>query len=269
MSEAILRSYGTSRKKQNNQLDRVLKIAIVFLVLIILGEVLFYLLIAPNMVLKEVVVKSDLALSDKEILNKAGIEGKEYYFLLDTQLVEKNLESYAPVKEAVVKKSFPDKLHITLYRRKPLGISLVKQNNRTVPFIFDKEGVIFQAGGKETESSLPVLSGIRFENADLGTRLPGPLQPILEDIERIRHNAPELLKQISELRVIRKEENLVEMYLYPMHYRTKVHIGSHLDEELIRYLLMVLHVMDKQNGLEGMKELDFRTGNAVYKVKEG
>ena len=190
-------------------MDRILKIIILFFVMIILGEIGFYLLIAPNMKLEEVVVKSDLTLSDEEVLKKAGIQGKEYFFLLDTKMVERKLEGYAPVKDAVVKKSFPDKLHITLYRRKPLGISLVQQNNRTVPFIFDEEGVIFQSGGEELQSSYPVLSGIRFENADLGTRLPKPLQPVLEDIERIRQSAPELLEQISELRVIRKGENLV------------------------------------------------------------
>ncbi len=177
MADGVLYSQRVYRGPKLDA-NRMLVSLIILLTVIILGELVFHLLVAPNLVIRKVMVESELALSDEEILRLAGLRSKEYYFALDPETVRRNLETFPRVRKAVIEKVFPDTVRIVLYERKPLAISFAESTGRTVPLAIDREGVIFQMGDEVDRLDLPVISGIRFETAQPGMRLPETLTSV-------------------------------------------------------------------------------------------
>ena len=266
MSDILLLRSEPKKRKAPKRLSRFYWLAIIVLSGFVLVELVFQLLIAPNLRIEHVQVESDFPISDQELLAIAGIRGKEYYFSVRCDAVEANLASYPVVREVEVEKVFPDTLKIVLRQRKALALAFSYTEEKMVPVVFDAEGVIFQVGRSVSEWDLPVVSGLRF-NPILGIELPSRLKPFLEEMEFLRENAPELFGLISEIKIYSTNDVDFELVLYPIGYDTRISLGEGIDEQSIKYALMVLDVMEEQ-GMQ-VEELDFRTGDVVYRLKEG
>ena len=74
---------------------------------------------------------------------------------------------------------------------------------------------------------------------------------------------------ISEFKFIKKDGSRYEVLLYPEHYRVPVRIGDRLDERTLNYIMMVLDVVLKQGLTPEMKEIDFRSGDVAFRMREG
>jgi|GEM_PF-400016 len=258
------------RQSRKSGLKILFRWIIIGLSLVLAGELCFHLLIAPRLVIEEVIISADgsIPLADEDILRLAGVARKDYYFNLDTAEIEENLASYPLIKEAAVERVFPNKLKISLVGRKPLGITLATVENKTVPLVFDEEGVIFQIGSSITEYDMPVLSGIKIPSIQLGMKLPEELIGVLEDLQKLKAHSPKLFGVISELKFERKRDSRFEILFYPRQFETKIRIGNRIDETMIKYMLVVLDVMSRESGSD-IKELDFRTGEVVITMNEG
>jgi cell division protein FtsQ len=97
-------------------------------------------------------------------------------------------------------------------------------------------------------------------------RLPPEFTPFLAALDRIRLSAPELLGAVSEIRVHQRPYDGYELVVYPAHHPVRVKIGAELNEEGLRYMMLVLDVLASR-GIEA-DEIDFRTGTASYRTKE-
>jgi cell division protein FtsQ len=258
------------KPKQHSGLRRLFRWIVLGLSLVLIGELCFHFLIAPRLVVEEVLIVADrpLPLTDEDILRLAGVAQKDYYFSLDTEKMEQNLASYPLIKKAEAERIFPNKVKIVLVGREPLGMTLAKPGDKTVPLVFDEEGVVFQIGNSVAEYDLPVLSGISIPSVTLGMELPAELQPLLKDLYTLRSSAPQLFRIISELKVERKKDSRVEILFYPRQYDTKIRIGDRIDETMVKYILVVLDVLARERGAE-IQELDFRTGEVVIRMNEG
>lgn len=251
------------------EIGRILVVLNVLLALIIAGELVFHFLISPNLVIRRIMVESEVTFSNEEILRIAGITGKEYYFSLDTELVRRNLEASPLVRKAHIEKIFPDSLRVVVYGRKPAVLCLASAGDRTVPVALDEEGVVFLTGDAAAGLDLPVLSGIVFQEIEAGMRLPSVYVPFLKELDGLVKRAPELVRLISELRIVRKTDREFEVLVYPANHRVPVRIGPEINEKLCTYIMMVLDVMERENLLGSMDEIDFRTGEVVYSTREG
>lgn len=267
MSEVLLLGVDSEKKHRSSRpWTRLTWIALGALAVVAVIELVFQLLIAPNMRIEHVAVQSDFPISDEQLLAIAGIERKEYYFSVQSDAIEASLESYPVVGEAEVRKVFPDTLEIVLRQRKPLALAFGSGEGRMVPVAFDAEGVIFQVGRSVGQWDLPVVSGLRFKPV-LGLELPPRLEPFLEQMQLLRENAPELYDLISEIKIYSTNEVDYELVLYPLGYNTRITLGENLDGRSFKYALMILEVLRDQ-GLD-VAELDFRSGDVVYRLKEG
>jgi hypothetical protein len=132
----------------------------------------------------------------------------------------------------------------------------------------DAEGVAFAAASAAEAASLPVLSGLRFEDFRLGARLPAGLRPILASLGKIRGEEPELLSAFSEIRVVKRATGDPELILYPMGARIPVRSGSVLSAQSLRSMILVLDVLGTKGIASSVAELDFRSGTVVYRGKE-
>lgn len=249
--------------------SRILLLTIAVLAIALIGELAFHFVISPELAIREIAVESEIALTDEELLRLAGLEQAPAYFGVDTEAVARSLETHPSVRAATVEKVFPDRLEISLMGRKPLLLTLAEGENGTVPVAVDEEGVVFEVERNLAGLDLPLVSGIRFEGFTPGVQLPAMLHEFLADVQQLKMDHPVLYDQISEYRIVRTGDHSFEVVLYPVNYGTPVRIGSEVDGSLCTYIIMVLDAFERDGRLDEIAELDFRTGEVVYRTKEG
>ncbi|MEI6385124.1 MAG: FtsQ-type POTRA domain-containing protein [Spirochaetota bacterium] len=234
---------------------------------------LCYLLIPPSLRLKAVEVRGNATLDPKDVVAAAALTPGCPLLSVDTDRVRTTLESWAPVEKAEVTVVFPDRIRLSILERRPVAWALTTVGGKSVTVAIDREGVAFSvsyrgsgaAGGRD----LPVLSGIRFENWQAGQRLPSFLLPSLRSIVTVMEGDATLLSLFSEIRVERSQWGEVELVLFPLHHAAPVRMGATLDTASLRSVILVLDALSK-GGLDGsISEIDFRTGNIVFRTKGG
>jgi cell division protein FtsQ len=272
-TEEILPVKPVSRK-----IEKGLKRLIIVAALILSAEFLWLFAVSPCMPFSSVEVKAFPAISRDIVLSLAGIKESTSFITLNVKTAEKALAGYYLVESAKVIKHFPDRISIFLEPRHAVALSLVTYQNRTVPVYFDKEGVIFQIGNEQKirMSALPVISGLVIEDPYLGMRFPALFCPLFAEIEKLQNTVPELLSAISEIRINRKPYDGFDLVLYPVHNSVSVRLENNLNEDTLRYMMLILDVFEKEAGgkrISGnsrlaQREIDFRTGVASFSVKE-
>ncbi|MCL2704656.1 MAG: FtsQ-type POTRA domain-containing protein [Spirochaetaceae bacterium] len=266
--------YITDAKKEKNFAPKrkviTLTLALFFVTLLIL-QIVFQLFIAPELAIKKIEIhcSNSFPLGNNDILKLAELEGNLFYFSINTAQVKNKLLQYSVIKTAEVKKIFPASLYIKVTERVPLGMALVNSGGKTIPVVFDEEGVIFEIGKSVSDYRIPVISGLKFTEIRLGLKLPEELIIYLSELKKLKESTPALFEQISELKFVNKNNSSYEVLLYPLNTRVRVRTENTINDNLIKQIFVVLDIIEK-NGLESeMNELDFRSGQVVFKVKEG
>jgi cell division protein FtsQ len=249
-------------------LRRGLGMVIGLLILILLAELLFHFVIAPRIELRSVQLDSDLSISLEEVYAVGGISIGELFYHIDEAAIAQRLEALPDVKSASVRRLFPDSLGVTLTGRKPLGILMVESAGVVLPALMDEDGVVFRLGLEIDQWNLPLLRGVRFDDFHPGAELDRSYDPMLDDIRRLRETAPELLRAFSEFRMEETYPGIYEWVLIPIHLPVRVRASVGLDREQGLYILKVLEVL-RRRGIEGIGEIDFRTGDVVYSREGG
>jgi hypothetical protein len=256
----------SSAAGERNPATRFLIGVAVALGLLMGAEMLFHLLLAPRFRITRLVVESDLPVSDAELLRMARIRGDELYFSVDPAMVAESLEEYPAVESAVVEKSFPDTLEISIARRKPVAALLASGSEAALLHV-DSEGVVFSPVSKRMMSDLPVISGIR-EDVAPGRRLPEYVESLLSSVRELKLHRPELYRMISEYEIVAQGGMLYDVVLYPMPFRTPVRVSTNFTAEECGYIFMVLDTFRQRGILADVDELDFRSKNVVFTMKE-
>jgi cell division protein FtsQ len=257
-------------EKHDSKFEKSLKRILIACLVLLLGELLWLFVITPCMPLKDVVIKGLDGMSRMTILEKAGIDPQTSFMSVNAREAEQALSLIPLVGSADVVKHFPDSVEIVINTRTPIATAVADVDGRILPVFFDREGVLFSVGsdGGMTTSiaGFPVISGLVFEKAAPGLRMPEFLLPLFKDLDRLHSNAPELLSAISEIHVGRKKYGTYELTLYPAYNPVKIRMDAHITEDSLRYLLLLLDAL----GEKGMTlaELDFRAGTASYRVRE-
>ncbi|HAK46710.1 MAG TPA: hypothetical protein DCO79_12435 [Spirochaeta sp.] len=249
---------------------RVFKVIIAVLLFVIFVQVVYHLYFARNVKIDKITIETGagFSASDEQILEMAGIRTAESYFALDETVIETRLERFSQILSAEVEKKFPDTLSIKLKGRNPLAVCLIETDGRIIPAAVDSEGVIFQLGKSVTDLNLPVISGIRIDEARLGVVMPEAITTFLACLKNLRIESPVFFDGISEMRIIRKSNDDFEVLMYPQNYSIPVRLGSRIDKELFTYVILVLDVAKQQGLTASLEELDFRTDEVVYRLRE-
>jgi len=255
-----------SRENRDGLAQRVLVIVIVTLSLILVGELVYHLVIAPRLRIETISIESDLAISDEELLALAGLSTGTAFFSVDADAAAARLRRFPLVRDARVETTFPNSVSVSVARRRPLATALASTENGTVPLVFDEEGVVFQIG-MDSVDDLPVVSGLRFATVDLGIQLPALVVDFLTQLREIKLSEPELYRLFSEYRIVQKNEYAYEVVLYPIHYRLPVRIGTSIDADMIEYVMMMLDLLQREDRIATLRELDFRSGEGVLRSR--
>jgi cell division protein FtsQ len=251
-----------------SKIDRRLKWLLIALAVLLAGELVWVLGITPTMPFSVIEINGIPDLDRAEVLERAGIGLHSSYMTVDARGAELSLSAMYQVESARVTKQFPDTIRITLEGRKAVAMALAPVNGKLEPVVFDKYGVVFQIGNEGLNSgvnmeTLPIISGLVFADVSLGMKLPAVFRRFLFDLAKLNSAAPELLGTISEIQASRKAYDGLELALFPIHYPAKVLVGNELTADVIRYMLLLIDVFNKQGVVTN--EIDFRAGTAAYK----
>jgi cell division protein FtsQ len=230
-------------------------------------ELAWLFVVSPCLPFSTVEVNAFPGIERSWVLNLAGIDASSSWFSVDAGKAEASLESFYQIERARVIKRFPDRVKVYVTPKTPAAMTLLPVNGRVTPVYFDRNGVIFKMGnGGMPVEEVPIISGVVIENPHLGMRLPAPFCPLLAQLEKIRSDAPELLGAVSEIKINRKPFDGFDLILYPVHNPVKVRLEPDLNEEILRYVMLMIDVFVSRH--TALEDLDFRTGIASYSLKE-
>lgn len=259
----------TAVQQRRERTAKIFKSIIAVLLFVIFCQVVYHLYFARNVTINRVEIESvsGFSASDEQIAEMAGIKKSLSYFSLDCAEVERRLERVPQIKNAQVEKKFPDTLKIKITGRTPLALCLVENPAGVIPVVIDSEGVIFQVGENVKNHNLPVMSGIKIDEAMIGAKMPPAVAVFLKSLEGLRAVSPVFFNSLSEFRVIRKANDDFEVLMYPENYSIPVRVGNKINKETFSYIMLVLDVAEQQGMIPALQELDFRTNEVVYKVR--
>ena len=260
----------TRLKDRRDRTARAFKIIIAVLLFVIFIQVIYHLYFARNVVIDKIMIETEagFSASDEQILEMAGISSSESFFALDIQKVKMKLQRYPQVASVEVEKKFPDTLNMKIEGRVPLAVCLIETDGRVIPAAVDSKGVIFQIGKSVTELNLPVVSGVKINEAKLGAVMPAPVIGFLDSLEKMRKDSPAFFNSVSEFQIIRKNNDDFEVLMYPQNYSIPVRVGNRISKDLFTYIILVLDVVRQQGLSKNLQELDFRTDEVVYRIRE-
>jgi cell division protein FtsQ len=254
--------------KNPAKMDKWLIRLLVLIAVVLAAELLWLFGITPLLPLAVVEVNAVPGIDRASLLAWAGIGSHSSYIMVDAELAKKKLERLYQVESARVVKQYPDTVQIFIERRRPAALSLVNTGGRVIPVYIDKHGMLLQIGGPPINASpaLPIISGLVFERLEAGMKLPAELENLFIRLDSINENAPELLAVISEIRVNKKAYNGFDLVLYPVNSAVKFRLEADLNEDALRYMILMMDVFDSA-GVQ-VDEVDLRNGTASYVVKE-
>src|SRR5208282_1663458 len=122
------------------------------------------------------------------------------------------------------------------------------------------------------EVDLPVISGLDLGETGLGAQLPHAYASLFADLKGLRERAPSLYRLVSEVRILPSGDSAssdsarYDMLLYLTNSPVPVRARGAIDESLLKYTLMVLDLLSKQGIVKDIQELDFRSGDVVYRL---
>ena len=262
-------SEAAAEKSRSPGSSKIFRLFIILAFFVLGVELIWFLGITPFRPFSRIEITGLTHYDHESLLAYAGITPQSSFIFTNTREIETAIAALPQIESVRVFKRFPGRLDIVIQNRSASAVAFASSGGITVPVLFDRQGVIFQIGSDniiETVADLPVISGLIIEQPVLGMRLPARFFMLLEDLDAIRMNAPELLSAVSEIRIDRRSAEGFELTLFLLHPRMKVRVSG-LTEDLLRYTLLVADVLSVREPEIDM--IDFRGAVASYFPKGG
>lgn len=270
MSEAAVHrrrrpATGRNRPAAGSRVMVVLAVALSFG---LAGYVFVETVVLPWLQVSRVVVQADFTMDRAALLELAGLDGGVHYFSVDPDRIAENLTAHPIIRSAAVERVFPNGVRLDIRRRRALATALVSIGGRSVPAVLDETGTVFDAGAHLANQDLPVVSGITFRGSAVGSTLPDRVQPVIESLYELRISAPDIFGLVSEVRIEPRAAGELDVLLFTEGFPVPVRMGANMTRESCTYALMVLDVLAQQGETDRVAEVDFRSGEVVYQMKE-
>ena len=255
------------RRVGGHSMQRLLVAVIILLSVAVAAELLYHLVIGPQLTVETILIDSDIPGVESELLAAAGLSVGMAWFDVEPRTVAERIERHPRVRQAVIERVFPNSGRIHIAARVPLAVAVARTDEGSVLLVVDEEGVVLGTGRDLPAGDLPIISGLRFAAAEPGLRLPPLVVEFLQELRALKLKAPELFNLFSEYRVVRVNDYAYEAVLYPMHFPVPVRVGTRISEEMIQYIMMMLDILQRDGRLASLVELDFRTGEGVLRFR--
>ena len=244
---------------------KFIKVIFCVLCFALLCELVIYKYIMPSFSSPKVTVTGQKDYSAEEIARMLLPMNSSTWFDFDVEQAVSLLSSEAGIEHVSVEKRFPDKIFVNVEEREPVAVTFVMENGRTSPVQIDKNGVLFP--GKKNASAnpdviLPIISGLPVEYMSKGMRIPVKYRPLIDQIAKINEMPQRYFASVSEICVLPKDSGNYELALIPSQSKVKVLTDRALNEDALKYMLVVLDVVN-QIGSD-VSTVDLRYGSVSY-----
>ncbi|AHM56347.1 putative polypeptide-transport-associated domain protein FtsQ-type [Peptoclostridium acidaminophilum DSM 3953] len=151
---------------------------------------------------KDIEINGIIKLNKSELLKAANISKGGNIFLYDVSEIEKALLLNPYVKNASVKREFPDKLSVDIMERMELFC---------IPYmgsyvIIDEEGNVLRVENDINNLDRPILSGIEMENFKIGNKIKLGKKDVMPKLLELLNacSGSNILENISEIGIDKK-----------------------------------------------------------------
>ncbi|HQL16048.1 MAG TPA: FtsQ-type POTRA domain-containing protein [Rectinema sp.] len=265
LSEAVKPAKPSMVPRKNSGL-RIL-IAVALLCILSAGAAISL----PRLAKIETVRVSGLeTISENSIIESLGPIGNENLFSINIEQIANSITNNPRIASAKVHRVLPSTLAIDIRERLAVASIAINTEQGSKLILVDGEGIAFASLDADDSNNpeLPVVSGIKFEQFNLGQQLPEAILPLFANLAAIKQNSPELLKAFSEIHVERISANNIEIVLYPMHVKTAVRLPLRFSAEALCNALVVLDILHSRGLSDQPSEIDFHSGTVIYQAKE-
>ena len=253
---------GSSNEKTEKKI-KLIKVIFCVLCFALLCELVIYKYVMPSFSSPKVTVTGQKEYTAEEIARLLLPMNSTNWFDFDVEQAVALLSSEAGIEHVSVEKKFPDKIYVNVEEREPVAVTFVMENGRTSPVQIDKNGVLFP--GKKAPSAdevLPIVSGLPVEYMSKGMRIPAKYRPLIDQISKISEMPQHYFASLSEICVLPKDSGNYELALIPSQSKVKVLTDRALNEDALKYMLVVLDVVN-QIGTD-VAAVDLRYGSVSY-----
>jgi len=230
----------------------------------LLCELVIYKYVMPSFSSPKVTVTGQKDYTAEEIARLLLPMNSTSWFDFDVDQAVSILSSEAGIDHVIVEKRFPDKIFINVSEREPVAVTFVMDKGSTKPVQIDKNGVLFPGkNNPAAEAALPILSGLPVEYMSKGMRIPSKYRPLIDQISKISELPQHYFASLSEICVLPKDSGNYELALIPSQSKVKVLTDRALNEDALKYMLVVLDVVN-QIGTDEVAAVDLRYGSVSY-----
>lgn len=248
-----------SVKEQKGSSKRwLLPVFTLILGLVLFGQLGYYGIVAPRLLITTIEVNGLYGLKDQEVLSAGGILPGMLYHQVQPEQIRTGILSIAQLRDVEVTKMFPGTIRLNLELRTP--IALVFENNQF--YQIDKEGVVFTSSVPMLSQG-PILSGLTYEEWGDGYRVPYKFRSFLHDLETIKLDHPQIFRLFSQFVFQQESLDGFSVWLYPTHIRNRVRLGTRFTSDQALMLIRVLHMLEERPDYLEINDIDFRTGNVI------
>lgn len=185
-----------------------------------------YLSTAPFLQVKEITLELGSRVDPQEVVEIGGLKTGKNLLSLDIATIKSRIEKLPWVKEASIRRIFPDGLRVSVDERRPFALIHLEDS----VFIIDDNGVVFKKAVSEDAVDLPVITGIGVDGLFRSDK--GGLNRAIRLLRIIRGDYPSLWDRLSEIRV----EGGYGLRMFTTDEGAEIYIGERdFDERLRRY----------------------------------
>jgi len=260
--------YIRDRERKADTAYKRLKTILIFIVVVLGVEMIWLFGVSPCMPLSAITISGIPEIDEAAVLSLAGIGRHSSYMTVNEKAAEQALLAMPAIQTAQVVKHFPNKVEIRLKRRRAAAMVLLERGGSVFPALIGGDGILINIGKDvlTNEKTLPVISGLTLEGLYPGMKLSPIYNSLFGQLETLAEKTPELMAAISEIRVNHKNYKGYDLTLFPAHRGVRVKLSDSINEETLRYMLLMIDVLS--GGSDSIREIDFRTGTASYFIKE-
>ncbi|WP_027727253.1 cell division protein FtsQ/DivIB [Treponema sp. C6A8] len=255
---------------QDDSADKKIKaIKIIFAILcfLLVAELVVYKYILPSFSSPKISVTGLSSYTPEDFAEKLAPFSNANWFDFDVDQAAAVISNDAGIDSVIVEKHFPDKILIKVEERKPVAMIFLMDNGISSALEIDKNGVIFPQRASEVSdnSYMPIISGLPVEYMAQGMRIPLKYRPLIDQIARIKSLPQQYFASVSEICVLPKDTGNYELALIPAQAKVKVLTDRSLNEEALKYMMIVLDVVNQLGS--NVTEVDLRYGSVSYKTR--
>lgn len=257
---------GSDKSEKKDKKVFLVKILVFVLAVLLFAELIISMVLVPCFSKPSITVSGLKSASQQEFTELLGSMQTSSWLRFDTQRAASLLSSVPYIDSVDVSKVFPDRVIVSVKERVPVAKTVINNGGRYISVQIDKNGVLFTGNRQksDTDYEIPLVSGLPVEKFREGMSIPANYRVLLDQIETVRSRSQKYFAAISEIQVVQKEYGNYELVLYPVHKHVRVLTDRSLNEEALKYMMVVLDVVDSIE--PDVSEIDLRYGSVSYRT---